>query len=278
VYDRTSGGDGYTSIEVSPLLARDTEGTIAEGRRLWTRLNRPNIMIKVPATKEGLPAIKTLISEGINVNITLIFSVDVYLKVIDAYFSGIESLVAAGKNPKVGSVASFFVSRVDSICEKYFDERVASKEVDANRKDEFFGKVGIANSKLAYRKFEEFFSSNRFNAMKAKGAWIQRPLWASTGTKNPKFSPVLYVEELAGASTVNTVPPQTLSALMEKLTVNAKINEDFDGAQKIINELSNVGLNFPKLLVELEEAGVKVFADSYNSLIADVEKKCAALR
>lgn len=278
VYDRTKGADGYASIEVSPLLARDTDGTLAEARRLWGRLDRPNIMIKVPATKEGIPVIRRLISEGINVNVTLIFSVTVYEKVMDAYISGIEERVKAGRDPKVASVASFFVSRVDSICEKTFDGLVAAKKVEAAKKEIFFGKVGIANSKLAYAKYEEVFGGSRFAPLKSKGAWIQRPLWASTGTKNPVFSPVLYVEELAGRDTVNTVPPQTLAALMEKSTAADKITTGLKDAMGIIQEVNEIGLEFDKLLVELEEQGVKLFADSYNALIADVAKKCQALK
>lgn len=278
VYDATKGSDGYTSIEVSPLLARDTEGTIAEARKLWKRLSRPNIMIKVPATKEGLPAIQTLISEGINVNVTLIFSVAVYERVVDAYLKGLENRAKSNLDLKVASVASFFVSRVDTICEKGIDELISSGKVKASDKDVMLGKVGIANSKLAYAKYQELFGGARFSALKSRGAWIQRPLWASTGTKNPAFSPVLYVEELAGPDTVNTVPPQTLSALMEKCSVKSKLIEDIMGAQALINGINKLGVPFDNLLVELEQQGVKLFADSYNALLADVTKKITALK
>jgi transaldolase len=278
VYDRTKGGDGYASIEVSPLLARNTEGTIAEARKLWKRLNRPNIMIKVPATKEGLPAIKQLISDGINVNVTLIFSVAVYEKVADAYLAGLEYRAKNNLDLKVASVASFFVSRVDTICEKHVDDAVAKGKGSASDKAALLGKIGIANSKLAYARYQEIFSGARFSLLKGKGAWIQRPLWASTGTKNPAFSPVLYVEELAGADTVNTVPPQTLAALMEKCAVKNKLIEDIKGAHALINSVNKLGIPFDNLLVELEEQGVKLFADSYNALIADVTKKIAALK
>ncbi len=278
VYDRTQGGDGYASIEVSPLLARDTEGTLNEARRLWGRLDRPNIMIKVPATKEGIPVIRRLISEGINVNVTLIFSVAVYEKVMDSYLSGVEDRVKAGRDPRVASVASFFVSRVDSICEKSFDELVTAKKVESTKKESFFGKVGIANSKLAYAKYLEVFGGPRFAPLKSKNAWIQRPLWASTGTKNPAFSPVLYVEELAGKDTVNTVPPQTLAALMEKSTAADKITTGLAEAKSVLQSVNTLGLNLDKLLLDLEEQGVKLFADSYNALIADVTKKCQSLK
>ncbi len=279
VFDKTKGADGYASIEVSPLLARDTEGTIAEARKLWKRLDRPNIMIKVPATKEGLPAIQQLISDGINVNVTLIFSVSVYEKVVNAYLSGLEYRSKNNLGLKVASVASFFVSRVDTICEKHLDEKIAKGQASAADKAAMLGKIGIANSKLAYAKYQELFgNSSRFAPLKDKGAWIQRPLWASTGTKNPAFSPVLYVEELAGPDTVNTVPPQTLAALMEKCGVHNKLVQDIDAASSLINGVNKLGILFDNLLVELEEQGVKLFADSYNALIADVTKKVEALK
>lgn len=279
VFDKTKGADGYASIEVSPLLARDTEGTIAEARKLWKRLDRPNIMIKVPATKEGLPAIQQLISDGINVNVTLIFSVSVYEKVVNAYLSGLEYRSKNNLGLKVASVASFFVSRVDTICEKHLDEKISKGQASAADKAAMLGKIGIANSKLAYAKYQELFgNSSRFAPLKEKGAWIQRPLWASTGTKNPAFSPVLYVEELAGPDTVNTVPPQTLAALMEKCGVNNKLVQDIDAARSLINGVNKLGILFDNLLVELEEQGVKLFADSYNALIADVTKKVEALK
>ena len=279
VFDKTKGADGYASIEVSPLLARDTEGTIAEARKLWKRLDRPNIMIKVPATKEGLPAIQQLISDGINVNVTLIFSVSVYEKVVNAYLSGLEYRSKNNLGLKVASVASFFVSRVDTICEKHLDEKIAKGQASAADKAAMLGKIGIANSKLAYAKYQELFgNSSRFAPLKDKGAWIQRPLWASTGTKNPAFSPVLYVEDLAGPDTVNTVPPQTLAALMEKCGVHNKLVQDIDAASSLINGVNKLGILFDNLLVELEEQGVKLFADSYNALIADVTKKVEALK
>ncbi len=279
VFDKTKGADGYASIEVSPLLARDTEGTIAEARKLWKRLDRPNIMIKVPATKEGLPAIQQLISDGINVNVTLIFSVSVYEKVVNAYLSGLEYRSKNNLGLKVASVASFFVSRVDTICEKHLDEKISKGQASAADKAAMLGKIGIANSKLAYAKYQELFgNSSRFAPLKDKGAWIQRPLWASTGTKNPAFSPVLYVEELAGPDTVNTVPPQTLAALMEKCGVHNKLVQDIDAASSLINGVNKLGILFDNLLVELEEQGVKLFADSYNALIADVTKKVEALK
>jgi transaldolase len=278
VYDRTKGADGYASIEVSPLLARDTEGTIQEARRLWKRLNKPNIMIKVPATKEGIPVIQQLITEGINVNVTLIFSVAVYEKVVNAYLSGLEARAKNNQDLRVASVASFFVSRVDTICEKGLDDVIAKGNASPSDKSGLLGKIGIANSKLAYERYESLFGGDRFHALKMKGAWIQRPLWASTGTKNPAFSPVLYVEELAGPDTVNTVPPQTLAALMEKSSAKNRLIEDVGGAQAIINTVNKLGIPFDNLLVELEVQGVKLFADSYNALIADVTKKIQALK
>lgn len=277
VYERTGAADGYASIEVSPFLAKDTAGTVEAARRLWGKLARPNIMIKIPATAECIPAIRTAISEGINVNVTLIFSEQVYREVAEAYISGLEARAAKGQPvAKIASVASFFVSRVDAICEKSLASLAESgKKVDPQQ---FFGKVGIANSKVAYSAYKELFGSQRFGALAAKGAAVQRPLWASTGTKNPKLSPVLYVEELAGKDTVNTVPPQTLQALMGGMTVEARLEQGTKEARQLLAQLSEAGVPFAALLVELQGQGVELFADSYRELLASVEKKSAALQ
>ncbi len=278
VFDKSKGADGHASIEVSPLLAHDSKGTVVEAKRIWSKLNRPNIMIKVPATKEGIPAIRTLLEDGLNVNITLIFSVDVYRDVIGAYISGLESRVKAGKEISgIASVASFFVSRVDAIVEKSLDQLIADKKCAAEVKDKFFGKVGIANSKLAYALYEEQFGSERFQALGKKGARIQRPLWASTGTKNPKLNPLLYVEELAGRNTVNTLPPKTLKTLLEGAKIEGKLHSGLTEAKELVAALSKNGINFEKLLAELQVAGVKSFADSYHSLTASIEKKSQSL-
>jgi transaldolase len=277
-YRTTNAGDGYASIEVSPLLARNTQDTIEEGKRLWKKLNRPNIMIKVPATNEGLPAITALLAEGINVNVTLIFSVEVYAKVVEAFMQGLEARVANGGSIKdLSSVASFFVSRVDSIVEKKFDAAVATGKVSADKRSIIEAKVGIANSKLAYAKYEELFKSDRFKKLAAQGARVQRPLWASTGTKNPKFSPVLYVEELAGRDTVNTMPPQTVEALMKNAVIEPRLHKGAKEARTLIEDLSALGVDFQQCLQELQEQGVQLFADSYRSLSGSVEKKCKEL-
>ncbi len=274
IYDETKGADGCASIEVSPFLAHDTQGSIEAGRRLWKTLNRPNIMIKIPATKEGLPAIKTLLSEGINVNITLIFSAEVYAEVVEAYISALESRAAKGEPiDRIASVASFFVSRVDSICETKMDELVKAGTWTEADRSKYFGKIGIANSKVAYNKYKELFGSNRFKALKAKGALVQRPLWASTGTKNPAFSPVMYVEELAGPDTVNTMPPQTLKALMEKGTIKNALASGMDSAAEMVSNIKKQGVQFDALLVDLQVQGVKLFADAFKDLLDSVATK-----
>jgi len=274
VYEASQGGDGHASIEVSPYLARDTKGTIEAARRIWKELKRPNIMIKVPATPEGLPAIKTLLEEGINVNITLIFSESVYRSVAEAYISALETRKAKGQEiSKLASVASFFVSRVDALHEKKFDELVAAGKAQAEQKATFWGKIGIANSKIAYAAFEELFGAKRFTALRQSGAKVQRPLWASTGTKNPKFIPTLYVEELAGKDTVNTMPPATLKATLEKATIEPRLHKGLDGAEALVKTVNSLGLPVEALLVELQEAGVKLFADAYRDLLASIEKK-----
>lgn len=261
IYDKTGGQDGLASIELSPFLANDTSNSIAQGRNIWKTLNRPNIMIKVPATDAGLPVVTALISEGINVNVTLIFSKTVYERVIDAYLKGIE------KNPNpsgVRSVASFFVSRVDSI---------VSKEKEAA---EFDGKIGIDNSKVAYQSYLRFFNSSRFRSI--KGANPQRPLWASTGTKDPKYDPLLYVKALAGPNCVNTVPPQTLGAIQTTdFSYTNQLTENVADSENRLLELSRRGIPFESLLFQLQVEGVKSFADSFSELLAAVKTKREAL-
>lgn len=274
IYDASGGMDGCASIEVSPFLAHDTKGTLESARKIWKALNRPNIMIKVPATKEGIPAIQTLISEGINVNITLIFSVAVYEEVMNAYISGLEERAKRGESVgKIASVASFFVSRVDSICETKIDEALKASKLTEAERDFFFGKVGIANSKVAYKRYQEIFGGQRFASLKAKGAFVQRPLWASTGTKNPKFSPVMYVEALAGPDTVNTVPPQTLDALMKSASISNQLTKDVPAAENCLGTLKSKGIPFDALMVELQVQGVKLFADAFKDLLASVGGK-----
>ena len=274
-YDKTNAGDGFASIEVSPFLSADTEGTVTAAKRLWSKLNRPNIMIKIPATPEGLPAIQQALEAGMNVNVTLIFNVDVYSKVAEAYIKALENRASKGQDIKnIASVASFFVSRVDAICEKKFDELLKTGKVQESQKDLFFGKIGVANSKLAYEKFEELFSSPRFKELQKKGAKVQRPLWASTGTKNPKFSPVMYVEELAGKDTVNTMPPATLKALLENANISGpKLVQEVPTAHSIVSESEKMGIPFQDLMAELQKVGVKLFADAFQELLDSTEKK-----
>ena len=266
VYDATAGVDGYASIEVSPFLASDTKSTIECAKRLWSKLKRPNIMIKVPATKEGIPAIEALIKENINVNVTLIFSVSAYEAVAKAYIAGLEARRAKGLSVNgVSSVASFFVSRVDSAIEK----ALAGKP----QLSSYTGKVGVANSRLAYLKFEELFNGASFAKLKAIGAKVQRPLWASTGVKNPALSPVLYMEELAGPDTVNTAPPDTIKAFLKGADVKNRVSSDYAGAKALIASLTDLGVDFNKILDELLQQGVSLFEGAYRDLLSSVEKK-----
>ncbi len=276
IYDATNAGDGYASIEVSPYLASDANGTVEAALRLWKKLNRPNIMIKIPATPECIPAIKRTLEHGINVNVTLIFSDAVYRDVAEAYISALETRVARGEEVRaVSSVASFFVSRVDAIVEKSFDELLKGGKVAAEKKDLFFGKVGVANSKLAYESFESLFGGDRFKKLQEKGARVQRPLWASTGTKNPVFKAVMYVEELAGRDTVNTMPPATVKALIAGAAIAPKLHAGLESAKQLVSAVNSMGIGFDVLLKDLQVAGVKSFADSYKELIGSIEKKRA---
>jgi transaldolase len=278
IYDATNAGDGYASIEVSPYLASDENGTVEAALRLWKKLNRPNIMIKIPATPQCVPAIRRTLEHGINVNVTLIFSDAVYREVAEAYISALETRASKGDDIRaISSVASFFVSRVDAIVEKGFDELVKAGKVTADKKDLFFGKVGVANSKLAYESFEQLFGSERFKKLQEKGGRVQRPLWASTGTKNPIFKAVMYVEELAGRDTVNTMPPATVKALLAGASITPKLHDGLAGAKQIIAAVNSMGIGFDGLLQELQVAGVKSFADSYKELLASIDKKRATV-
>lgn len=274
IYDQTGAGDGYASIEVSPYLAADGSGTVEAAVRLWKKLNRPNIMIKIPATPECIPAIQEVLEKGINVNVTLIFSEEVYEKVAQAYITALKNRAARNEEIRnISSVASFFVSRVDAIVEKNFDELVKSASAKAADKDTFFGKVGVANSKIAYASYEKLFSGEDFKSLKEKGARVQRPLWASTGTKNPVFKPVMYVEELAGRDTVNTMPPATVKALLADATIEPRLHGGAADAVALMSKVNALGVKTDDLLVELQRAGVKSFADSYRDLLQSIETK-----
>ena len=277
IYDATAAGDGFASIEVSPYLAGDAKGTVIAAQRIWKKLNRPNVMIKIPATPECIPAIQEVLESGINVNVTLIFSKEVYEQVAQAYIAALEARAQRGEEVRaIASVASFFVSRVDAIVEKHFDVLVQGGKAQATQRDLFLGKVGIANSKLAYASFEKLFESPRFKKLQdAHGAKVQRPLWASTGTKNPAFKAVMYVEELAGRSTVNTMPPATVKALLGSGDIKPKLHSGLDEAVKLLGWIDSLGLSMTNLLKELQVAGVKSFADSYRELLASIDEKRA---
>ena len=278
VYTATDAGDGYASIEVSPYLAADAQGTIEAALRLWKKLERPNIMIKIPATPECIPAIQATLEHGINVNVTLIFSERVYQQVAEAYIAALETRAARGEDlGRVASVASFFVSRVDAMVEKKFDELVKVGKVTPERKESFFGRVGVANSKLAYAAFERIFGSERFKKLHEKGARVQRPLWASTGTKNPVFKAVMYVEELAGRDTVNTMPPATVKALLQGADIAPRLHSGCDDARKLLGSVASMGIAFDDVLHELQIAGVKSFADSYKELLSSIDQKRAVV-
>lgn len=266
LYDSTRGADGFVSIEVSPMLARDTRATVAEALELYRRVERPNVMIKIPATREGIPAIREVIAAGIHVNVTLIFSVERYREVMDAYMAGLEDRMAKGQ-PVTGiaSVASFFVSRVDSSVDKELTGRSGGEALA--------GKIGIANSKAAYAEFKKMFGTERFARLKQKGAAIQRPLWASTGTKNPQYSDVLYVEALMGADTVNTVPPATLDAFRDHGNPASRLETGTEEAIAQLRALAPLGVDLLKVTQKLEEDGVKLFADSYQKIIRAIGEK-----
>lgn len=272
VYDRTGGVDGYISLEVSPYLAMKTDETIAEARRLWTLVDRPNLMVKVPGTAPGVPAIRQLISEGININVTLLFSNDAYKAVAEAYLAGLEARLAAGQPiGTIASVASFFVSRIDTAIEKKIEKRQGEAEAAALKALD--GKVAIANAKLAYVYYQELCESPRWRALKDKGAKPQRLLWASTGTKNPAFSDVLYVEELIGPETVNTMPVATMDAFRDHGKIENTLTADLAGARAIFGETERLGLDLDGVTASLVVDGVKLFADAADKLYGAVESK-----
>jgi transaldolase/glucose-6-phosphate isomerase len=280
VYDRLNGADGFVSLEVSPYLALDTRATIVEAERLWNDVKRDNLMVKVPATAEGLPAIEHLIGEGISINITLLFSQKVYAKVAEAYLAGLEKYVAGGGDPShVASVASFFVSRIDSAVDKQLDEKIAraNDPTEKERLAALKGKVAIANAKLAYQEYKRLFSGPRWDRLNAKGAKPQRLLWASTGTKNKDYRDVLYVEELIGPNTVNTVPPATLDAFRDHGKPRDSLEENIEEARHVLEELEKSGISLDAITAELVRDGVKLFADAADKLYGAVAHKRATV-
>jgi transaldolase len=265
VYDKTNGIDGYVSLEVNPHLAHDTDGTIKEARRLWTALNRPNVLIKVPATKEGLPAIRQLISEGINVNVTLLFALQRYREVAEAYIAGITDRIKQG-NPvdKIASVASFFLSRIDAVIDPREADYMASVGEQAHFATKIHGQVAISSAKVAYKIYQEIFETKEFPKL---GALPQRLLWASTSTKNPDYSDIKYVEALIGSNTVNTIPLETLEAYRDHGEPVSLLKENVEQASWVLSELSEVGIDFNEVTKKLEDDGVKKFIASYDQLI-----------
>ncbi len=264
VFEASDGADGYVSLEVSPQLAFDTPQTIAEGKRLFKEVGRPNLMIKVPATKEGLPAVTELLASGVNVNVTLIFAIERYRQVMEAYLTGVERLAADGGRP--ASVASFFVSRIDVAVDKQLPEGSPLR-----------GKTAVANAKLAYRAYKEVFGAKRFLALKEKGARVQRPLWASTSTKDPKYSDVLYIDSLIGPDTVNTIPPKTWDAFRDHGKTANTLEAGVDQAEKIFADLKAAGVDLKAITDKLEADGVASFAKSFESLLHHLEDKAKAL-
>ena len=275
VYEGSNYRDGYVSLEVSPLLAMKTQETIDEARRLWKTVQRENVMIKVPGTTAGLPAIQQLIGEGININVTLLFAQEVYVKVAEAYVAGLETLASRGGNlKKMAGVASFFISRIDTLIDGKLNDKLKSTS-DANQQalyKSLLGKVAIANGKLTYQKYQQIFSGPRWEKLAAKGAQTQRVLWASTSTKNPNYRDVIYVEELIGPDTVNTMPPATIDAFRDHGKLRNSLTEDISGAQKTMDDLAKAGISMKEVTDQLTEDGVKLFADAFEKLLAAVER------
>jgi len=276
VWEKTRHRDGYCSIEVTPTLAHDAQGTVVEARRLWKKLDVPNVMVKIPGTVEGVPAIEQCVSEGLNINVTLLFSQDAYVAVAEAYIRGLEKRAARGEDvSRSASVASFFVSRIDTLVEKTIAAREKAGATPQQKAlfDEVTGKVAIANAKQAYRKYKELFSGPRWQALADKGAKTQRVLWASTGTKNPKYSDVLYVEELVGPDTVNTIPPATLDAFRDHGKVKRTLDQGLDEADAVMRKLEQSGISMKAVTDQLVADGVKSFSDSFQELISAVGER-----
>lgn len=279
LYQESNAGDGYISLEVSPYLAHDTESTLAEARRLWKLIDRPNLMIKIPATGVSLPAIRGAIADGINVNVTLIFSRERYAEVMEAYIQGLEQRAAAGLPiDRVASVASFFVSRVDTKIDGYLAALAAGGGEQAGLAAQLPGKAAIANARLAYADYKAVFGSQRFQALRAQGARVQRPLWASTSTKNPHYPDLMYVDTLVGPDTVNTVPPQTLHALLDHGVIRPNtVEEDLAGAGQTLHELEQLGIAMRVVTQELEDEGVASFSQAFAEVVEKMEERRQAV-
>lgn len=269
VYEQTQAGDGYVSLEVSPTLAHNTQGTIQEARRLWQTVERPNLLVKVPATPAGLPAIEQLIAEGINVNVTLLFSQEVYERVAQAYIAGLERLASRGDVSRVASVASFFISRIDTAVDAKLTAGLKTATTAQERilLRSLMGKVAIANGKLTYQRYKQIFQGAAWEVLAAKGAHTQRVLWASTSTKNPQYRDVMYIEELIGPETVNTMPPATLEAFREHGRAQASLEERVDEAQDTMDALEQLGISMTEVTEKLLVEGVRLFAEPFNKLL-----------
>jgi transaldolase len=274
LYDRTDGQDGYVSLEVNPHLAHDTKGTIEEARRLWAALNRPNVLIKVPATANGLPAIQQLIGEGISVNVTLLFGLPRYRQVAEAYIAGIEARAAQGEPMKhLASVASFFVSRIDALVDPLLEKLIAQGGKEAGLAKRARGQVAIASAKMAYQIYKEIFASGRFRRLAARGARAQRLLWASTSTKNPDYSDVKYVEALIGPDTVDTAPLETLSAYRDHGEPEARLEQGVEEARRVLERLPELGIDIDKVTRQLEDEGVGKFNKPFDKLMEALTQK-----
>src|SRR5438270_5856443 len=280
-YERTNGQDGFVSIEVSPYLAHDTEGTLSEVRRFWETIDRPNLMVKIPSTPAGVPAIRQALAEGININITLIFSIENYRQVAEAYLSALEERSAKGQDiSRIASVASFFVSRVDVLVDKLLEDKMKSvgASVEQQKLKALEGKAAIANARLAYQEFKRLFTTPRFEILRQHGAQVQRPLWASTGTKNPAYRDVLYVEELIGPDTVKTMPLKTIESFRDHGRVRLSIEDQLRDAQAQLATLAEVGIHYEQVTQQLQEEGVQKFIGSFHKLFECIDNKRKVLQ
>jgi transaldolase len=278
IYDQSEGRDGFCSIEVFPDAARDANQTRIQTRRLWDEVNRPNLMVKIPGTAEGAPVVGEMLAQGININITLLFSIAAYERVAWAYVEALEKRQAAGQPiDRIASVASFFVSRVDTLVDKMLDEKIAADPNNTAKYEALKGKIAVANAKLAYAKYQEIFGSDRFAKLKAAGARPQRPLWASTGTKNPAYSDTLYVDTLVGPDTVNTMPEKTITAFLDHGSTERAVDKDFDQSRQLMADLADAGIDIDAVTHQLEEEGIASFIKSFESLLDGVEAKRSQL-
>jgi transaldolase len=276
LYDRTNGQDGFVSIEVSPYLAHETQATLAEVRRFWQTIDRPNLMVKIPSTRAGVPAIRQALSEGVNINITLIFSIQNYRQVVEAYLDALEERLARGENiSHTASVASFFVSRVDVLVDKLLEDKLkaTSDSTEQQKLQALQGKIAISNARLVYQEFKRLFEGPRFERLRQQGARVQRPLWASTSTKNPAYRDVLYAEELIGPNTVDTMTLQTIESFHDHGRVRLSLEENIPQAKVELSTLAEVGLSYDQITQQLQDEGVQKFADSFDKLFTCIESK-----